>query len=254
MKKNTSWNEVSEWYNDTVLDPDSYQQKVVLPNLLRIVNVKKGETVLDLACGQGFFSDALAKAGAKVLGIDISSKLIEIAKQNTSKDISYHVSSAENLQGITDNSIDAVVCVLALQNIENISKVFKECRRVLRKNGKCVFVLNHPVLRIPQKTTWGFDEKAKIQYRKIDGYLSESRHEIIMNPGKKDGEKTISFHRPLQVYVKNLANAGFAVIRLEEWISHKVSEDGPRKDAEDKARKEFPLFMCLECVVVENYK
>ncbi|MFM2357738.1 MAG: hypothetical protein RJA61_475, partial [Candidatus Parcubacteria bacterium] len=48
-------------------------------------------------------------------------------------------------------------------------------------------------------------------------------------------------------YVKNLANAGFAVVRLEEWISHKKSEVGPRQKAEDKARIEFPLFMCLEC-------
>ncbi|MFM2357936.1 MAG: hypothetical protein RJA61_673, partial [Candidatus Parcubacteria bacterium] len=168
MKINTSWNEVAEWYDDTVRDPDSYQQQVVLPNLLRIADVKKGEALLDLACGQGFFSNALAKAGAKVTGIDISPKLIEIAQKNTSKDISYIVSSAEDLTKITDKSIDTVVCVLALQNIENVSKVFKECKRVLRDNGKCVFVLNHPILRIPRSSSWSFDEVKKIQYRRLD--------------------------------------------------------------------------------------
>jgi hypothetical protein len=72
-----------------------------------------------------------------------------------------------------------------------------------------------------------------------------------MNPGAKPGESkltTISFHRPLQAYVKALHAAGFAISRLEEWTSHKKSEKGPRQDSENKSRKEIPLFMCLECV------
>jgi hypothetical protein len=70
-----------------------------------------------------------------------------------------------------------------------------------------------------------------------------------MTPGEKDVKKkikTISFHRPLQYYVKLFAKNGFAITRLEEWISHKKSEKGPRSEAEDKARKEIPMFMCLE--------
>ena len=51
---------------------------------------------------------------------------------------------------------------------------------------------------------------------------------------------------PLQVYFKALKRAGFAVTGLEEWISNKKSEAGPRAKAEDKARKEIPLFMMIE--------
>ena len=58
--------------------------------------------------------------------------------------------------------------------------------------------------------------------------------------------KTVSFHRPLQVYIKALTKAGFVVSRLEEWISHKKSGSGPRQAAEDTARKEIPLFLCIE--------
>ncbi|KKU82215.1 MAG: hypothetical protein UY07_C0001G0001, partial [Parcubacteria group bacterium GW2011_GWA1_47_8] len=47
-------------------------------------------------------------------------------------------------------------------------------------------------------------------------------------------------------YFKTLANAGLAVARLEEWLSHRKSEKGPRKDAEDRARMEIPLFLFLE--------
>ena len=70
-----------------------------------------------------------------------------------------------------------------------------------------------------------------------------------MHPGKAArGEKTqetYSFHRPLQVYAKILANAGFVIARIEEWESHRESEKGPRREAEDRARKEFPLFLAI---------
>ena len=56
---------------------------------------------------------------------------------------------------------------------------------------------------------------------------------------------TVSFHRPLQYYVKALAKAGFVIEKLEEWTSLKESTSGPRAKAENDARKEFPLFLYL---------
>jgi hypothetical protein len=44
-----------------------------------------------------------------------------------------------------------------------------------------------------------------------------------------------------------LSKAGLSITRLEEWVSHKESEKGPRQKAENKSRKEIPLFMCIEC-------
>jgi hypothetical protein len=46
------------------------------------------------------------------------------------------------------------------------------------------------------------------------------------------------------------AKHDLAITRLEEWISHKTSEEGPKKKIEDDARKEIPLFMCLEMKVL----
>ena len=69
-----------------------------------------------------------------------------------------------------------------------------------------------------------------------------------MHPGDKPWEKTISFHRPLQYYFKALFKNGLAVFRLEEWVSHKTSEEGLKKEAEDRSRHEFPLFLFLEAV------
>lgn len=250
MNKNTSWGNVADWYDDVVNDRDSYQNKVILPNLLRIVAPEKGKSVLDIACGQGFFSHAMAAKGAKIVGVDIGTALIDIAKKQAGPNETFHVMSAENLSGLEDAEFDAAFCVLAIQNIEHMAKAFKEASRVLKSRGKFVIVMNHPSFRIPGKSAWGFDEKGGIQYRRVDEYLSESRKAMDMKPGTPGTEITHSFHRPLQVYSKTLANAGFAISRIEEWTSHKESEAGPKKVMEDKARREIPLFMCLECVKV----
>ena len=73
---------------------------------------------------------------------------------------------------------------------------------------------------------------------------------IQMHPGDAPDDFTLSFHRPLQVYVKGLRKAGFTVDMLEEWISNKKSEPGPRAAAENKARKEIPLFLLIGAIKV----
>ena len=76
----TSWNKVASWYDELLNnDNDSYQSKVIAPNLLRILDLKNKEVVYDLACGQGYFSNLFYNAGAEVIGSDLSKK----TKQNT---------------------------------------------------------------------------------------------------------------------------------------------------------------------------
>lgn len=242
----TSWGKVANWYGTMIEDENSYQKRLILPNLMRLIEAKRGEVIVDLACGQGFFARELARLGAKVTGVDISSELLDIAKQD--KSVEYHVSPAHKLDFLQNASVDKVLIILSLQNIENAHEVIKEINRVLKPKGKLFLVLNHPAFRIPKESSWGWDEAKKTQYRRLDSYLSESKEQIQMHPGEKPWEKTISFHRPLQYYFKALNKNGMFVSRLEEWISHKTSEIGPKKAAEDKARHEFPLFLFLEAV------
>ena len=247
--KNTSWGAVSKWYDKFLEEgKDTYQECVILPNLLRLLSIKKGDKILHLAAGQGFFSRAFHAAGAEVVGVDISEELISKAKDRSPKEIKYSVAPAGETK-LPNASFDAVVIVLALQNIEDVGAVFAECRRVLKPDGRLLFVLNHPVFRVPKHSSWGFDDKMSVQYRRVDAYLGESRTKIDMHPGQETSGTTISFHRSLQVYVKALAKNNFAITRLEEWISHKKSEKGPRREAEDRARKEIPLFLFIEAKV-----
>ena len=139
---------------------------------------------------------------------------------------------------------------MAIQNINKVDLVLKEIKKVLNKNGKVIFIINHPSFRIPKFSDWYFDEKKNTQNRTVAKYMSEIKSEIDMNPGERNVKKknyTISFHRPLQYYTKLFANNGFVISKIEEWISHKESEKGSkRKTEEDVARHEIPMFMCIE--------
>lgn len=255
-KIQTGWGKVAGWYHDAVEEAGSYQRELILPNLLRLMDVKKGETILDLACGEGFFSERFHRLGGRVIGVDVAAELIAIVKKRVPGG-EFHLGPADKLDFLKNNSVDKIAIVLALQNIENVQGALAECARVLKPSGKLFIILNHPAFRIPKQSSWGYDpvkspgdhgasEKGGVQYRRIDRYLSESREKIQIHPGEKPSEMTVSFHKPLQFYFKAFKKSGLAVTGLEEWSSNKKSQPGPRAEAENRARKEIPLFLFLE--------
>jgi ubiquinone/menaquinone biosynthesis C-methylase UbiE len=257
---------VSGWYNDYLKDEDNYQHKVILPNFLRLLNLKdinKKMDILDLGCGQGFFIEKILetlsskdKERVNIYGVDLSSKLLKIAEEKflENKNISLKNTDATDLTYLKDKSLDKVYSILALQNMIDVDKVIQEIKRVLKKDGKCLFVINHPSFRVPKESDWRYDTFVQKQGRVVYNYMSDKRYIIDMNPGRKAlGEKTeetISFHHPLQYFAKIFNKHDLAISRIEEWISHKKSEDSVRGKAEDDARKEIPMFMCLELVLV----
>jgi len=244
-RASTSWGAVSSWYDKHLAGSDTYHAKIILPNLLRLVAPEKGEHILDLASGEGYFTRAFAEKGALVTGREISPELVATAQKKSGAGTTYSIGSADDLSLFKDEQFHKAVVVLAIQNIREMQKVFAETSRVLKKDGALHIVMNHPAFRIPKRSGWAYDEKQKIQYRRVEQYLSESRETIDMHPGMKDSPQTLSFHRPLQYYVKALVKAGFVIDRFEEWISHKESDSGPRAEAENRARKEIPLFLYI---------
>lgn len=242
----TSWGKSADWYDRHLEESaDTYQAEVVAPNLLRVLELRPGVRVLDVACGQGFFTRKFADAGARVVGVDISPELIRTAHER-SPHIPFYAAPAHQLPFVKTGSVDIATIILAIQNMKNMPEVFAEMKRVLAPGGRLIVVMNHPAFRIPKRSRWGWDAQAGVQYRRVDGYLSASEVAIEMHPGERGSETTLTYHRSLQDFFKALSKTGFVVSKLEEWISHKKSERGPRQIAEDTARKEIPLFLTIE--------
>jgi len=256
LHNKTSWGEVAQWYDDLVEDRGSYQSDLILPNILRLMNPQSGDKILDVACGQGFFTREILHAFPNIegiTGVDISPELINIAKRKARdiQKITFQVSPADKMSGIKDGGMNKALINLAIQNIENASLVWKEISRALASDGELHIVINHPAFRVLKNSEWGWDEENMKQYRRINSYMTEAKIPVDMSPGEVIEDKksfTYSFHRPLQWYFKTLGNAGFAVSRLEEWTSNKESQKGPRSEEENRIRKEIPLFMYIKAV------
>lgn len=218
-----------------------YHQTVVLPNSLKLLG--KISSLLDLGCGQGVLARHLREDIA-YCGIDLSKALIASAKQMT-KNGQFLVADAAGPLPVEKTDFDAGCFILSLQNMQEGEKAIQTASHHLKKRGKLLLVLNHPCFRIPRQSSWGIDEPKKLQYRRIDTYLSEQEIPIQTNPGKgKSSEATISYHHPLSDYALWLQKAGFHITKMEEWISDKKSE-GARARMEDRARREIPLFLAI---------
>jgi ubiquinone/menaquinone biosynthesis C-methylase UbiE len=253
-KSKTDWGAepVAEWYDRLVGESGSeYHREIVLPGVLRLLALEPGQAAVDIACGQGVLCRVLHERGVRVEGVDAAEALIRAARQRGPAEIRYHVGDARNLRSIlASESFDAAACVLAIQNIHPIVPVFSGVARALKPFGRFVMVMMHPAFRGPKESNWGWDEKNKVQYRRVDRYLIPRKTPIVTNPGKTPDVYTWSFHKPIETYVKALRNAGLLIDAVEEWPSHKTSTSGPRAAAENLARKEIPLFMAMRAVKI----
>lgn len=249
--QNTGWQKVGKWYDSIVgVEGHYYHQKIVLPGLLRLLELEKNSSLLDLACGQGILARQIPPSVSYV-GIDAAKSLITKAKSydGNQKNHHYYVADVTKPLPLPKTQLFShAAIVLAMQNLAEPEKALLALREHLLPGARLVIVLNHPCYRIPRQSAWGFDDASKTQYRRLNSYMSSQKIPIAANPGKKESEITLSYHEPLSNYFAYLAASGFAVTLLEEWCSDKEST-GKAAKWENRARKEFPLFLALQCVV-----
>lgn len=242
----TDWNKVAKWYGEHLGSDDTFQSRLIFPGTLKLLHPKTSGHYLDIACGEGSFAKELVKLHCRVVGFDLAPQLIAQAKQKRLQGAAFHVGDAVKFpKNIFTQQYDGASCILALQNISDYAAVITQTARALKPNGVFVIVLNHPHFRPPKQSGWGFDEQRKLQYRRVDTYLTPYEVGLEAHPGKKYSQKTVSFHRPLHDYVHALAKAGLLIDAIEEWVSDRNSQPGARAKAENRARQEFPLFMAI---------
>ncbi len=221
-----------------------YHQHVVLPGLLRLLKLKKGDSLLDLGCGQGILARVIPD-GVDYHGVDLSSSLISKAK-SLSKNPAHQFSVGDITKPLPlEKSFSHAAFVLSLQNVERQDLAISGAAKHLKPGGKLAIILNHPCYRIPRQSAWGEDVEKKLQYRRVDRYLSPLKIPIQTHPGKGvKSEETWTFHHPLSAFSKFLQDSGLVISVLEEWTSDKKSE-GPKAKMENRSREEFPLFLAI---------
>ena len=253
-QRSTHWGHVGSWYDDLVGQVGSdHHQKLIIPGVLRMLNLKAGDNLLDVACGQGVLGRSAAKLKVNTVGVDMADSLVAaaMARREDHALERYYQGDVRNLaacDAITPGEFDAAACILAIANITPLSPVWKGIHSALKPGGKLVVVLLHPCFRVPQKSAWQWDAEKNIQHRLVDGYLTSEKVSIATHPGSAPDETTLSFHRPLQAYVNTLGSAGMYLDHIEEWVSGKMPPQGARFAALDRSRREIPLFLALRAV------
>lgn len=243
--KDTSWQKSAQWYDGIVGDLGSYyHQHIILPGVLRLLNLQNSSSLLDVGCGQGVLAGRIPKEVGYV-GLDAARALLAKAKDRHKGRSFLYADSTKPLPLPASKVFTHATIILALQNMAEPDKVLHNIKPHLASGATLVIVLNHPCFRIPRQSSWGFDEAAKLQYRRLNCYMSPLNIPIFTNPGQSGSETTVSFHHPISAYFTFLQNAGFVVQGLEEWCSDKMSE-GKVARWENRARKEFPLFMAIK--------
>lgn len=243
----TSWQSVEKWYDTAVGEAGHYyHQHVVIPGVLKLLSLNETEhSVLDLACGQGILGRKLSSK-MRYAGLDIAPSFIKTARQyDKSPKHQYFTADVTQPLPLTNQTFSHAAVILAVQNIEFPDKLFHNAAQHLQPDGSFIIVLNHPCFRIPRQSSWGIDETNKLQYRRINRYMSPLKIPLQAHPSQGErSASTLSFHHPLSTYTRWLKEAGFVIELMEEWISDKTST-GKAARMENRSREEFPLFLTI---------
>lgn len=136
---------------DLPADVVSYGHDIAREDTLKLLGHVEGMRVLDLGCGAGHNAIALARQGAKVIGVDESSDQIAEARSAAERagvKLELHHAPLAELAFIRADTIDAVVSAFGLTAVEDIDRVFRQVDRVLRPEHHFVLSVPHPAFAL----------------------------------------------------------------------------------------------------------
>jgi len=129
-------------------DPESEFRPLHQINPLRLEWINslcplQGRKVLDIGCGGGILSDSMARKGAEVLGIDLSTKALRVAQmhalESQTPNINYREVSAEDLAAQEPGTYDVVTCMEMLEHVPDPSSVVRACATLVKPGGQVFF-------------------------------------------------------------------------------------------------------------------
>lgn len=184
----------------------------------------KGKRVLDLGCGFGWHCRYAADNGAAyVVGVDISEKMLEQAKQKTKSNIIKYICKPIEDIDFGAKSFDIVISSLAFHYIESFKDISKMVSRILEDNGIFIFSVEHPIFTSYGIQDWYYDDNGNKLHWPVDRYFEEGKREAVFL-----GENVIKYHRTITTYISNLINSGFKIDAVLEPMPEKsMLENNP---------------------------
>ncbi len=212
------------------------------PSLQTMLPDLTGARVLDLGCGFGYFSRWAAEAGAeKVIGVDLSDKMLEQARLLTQDDkISFVKGDLAKLE-LPQESFNLVYSSLAFHYLPDCDSVFKAIREHLEIGGNFVFSVEHPLYTAPLNPTWKTNEDGSVDWPLNNYSLEGKRITDWITAG------VIKYHRTMETYLRCLLTNSFSLQALAEW---KPSKTDLTKHPEWSTELHRPMFLLISAVAI----
>lgn len=215
-----------------------FHRELVGPAVERLLGLKEGEHVLDIACGSGVLARQLAALGGVVTAVDFSPALIERAKargQKAGEPIHYEVVDAtdeEAMAALGEGMFDAVTNTMAMMDMPVIAPLYRAVRRLLKLGGRFVFATSHPAFNSSNPVFLAELEDLEGELV-MKNALKISAYNHIP-PSKAVGAKGeptshYYYHRPLYQLLGEAFAAGLVLDALEEpvFASEGIDEERP---------------------------
>ncbi len=204
-------------YNKSHLKPD--KQYSMLPTILRIAMPLKNKVVIDVGCGDGFFSNYFSEKAKKVYGIDNSIEQIKIAKKKN-PNIEFIFGDMLEIDYPKSDIINAPF-VLCYIKEDELNILFKKFYDSLNKKGKILGLIDYPKRSIHDNKKFG-------SIKRIVGTELKEGSEMIVD--LYNGEEKIvslhSYYHTKETIEKTLNKCGFSNIR---WHKPVISKEGVKK-------------------------
>jgi SAM-dependent methyltransferase len=144
------------------------------------------------------------------VGVDISSKMLEVAKTKTATEIEYINSALEDVV-FPPKAFDVVISSLAFHYLESFTQIVSKVKSWLSDNGDFVFSVEHPVFTAQGTQDWFKDATGKILHFPVDNYFYQGRREANFL-----GENVIKYHRTISTYINSLLQENFEITSVVE--------------------------------------
>jgi len=219
-------------------DAGDFAREFVLdaPMMAR-VRASGAKDLLDLGCGEGRFSRAVAADGVQVVGVDPTPEFVTTASQRHPQ--GRYVEGRAEAIPLSDASVDLVVAYLCLMDVEDLTAAFREVTRVLRPGGRFLVAnLSSFATAVPEgdySNGWLRKGDADRSGFACDNYHAERSYWIGWR-----GIRVRNWHRPLQGYMSGLLAHGLHLTHFEEPVPH----GGPQHVAAVYQRA--PMFVVME--------